>query len=351
MKKRTLSRLAGLFLAGSVLCAGCAGSGRTEEDPVRTEDVKEEDKEEPSPTPTLPVESDTDSPDKEDDGTALTEDGKAPEEELYEAFMEGREKALLPAGIHDGSYYSLHSALKDGEYYNLDEITEKLCDYMEGDGWNKRPDVGEPEFKYIDCGRDGHDELLIKLPLPVEGIEPFEVQLVLKATEEGLRICYAGDSWSRSDTSISYYGLISSGGSAGAASTAGDMSFLDADGEWHFWYSLETDTDFAIEQYYAFGIGDQYKILDFTGQDTSRLVIERFAFQPEFANRLHFYSFYRTDDAGNRLVDPADYEAGSPIMKIFTDNGFTVYSPDEIEELLAERAAEIGLPESVVGAD
>ena len=265
--------------------------------------------------------------------------------EIYDRFIAGDEKAVYAPTGADETYYTMSTCLSKGEAYSLDEIITKLCDQVEPE-WEVRPTVGETEYDYIDCGLDGVEELRVGLNLPIENIEMFYVQMIIKDFAGELRICYDCDSWSRSSTSISPTGFVSLWGSNGAASHVCRYSFVDADGVWKQWYQMNVDHD-IFGQYYTYDPVN-YKVLDFSGLDYSGLAIESYEFVDNPDSPKYYFTYYYTDDMGNPVDNDAIYAETNPIRQVFDANDCEVYTPDSIEKLLDSRKQEIGLTDAII---
>ncbi|SCY76978.1 hypothetical protein SAMN02910292_02851 [Lachnospiraceae bacterium XBB2008] len=287
----------------------------------------------------------TQEPTQESTQESPQETNQASSHEIYERFIAGDEKAVYAPTGADETYYTMSTCLNKGEAYSLDEIITKLCDQIEPE-WEVRPTVGETEYSYIDCGLDGIEELCVVLNLPIENIEGFYVQMIVKDFGGELRICYNCDSWSRSYTSISPTGFISLWGSNGAASHACQYSYVNADGIWKQWYKLNIDHE-IMGEYYTYDPVN-YKVLDFSGVDYNRLTIESYEFMDEPDSPEYYFTYYYTDDMGNPIDDAAIYEESDPIRQVFDANDCEVCTPDGIAKLLDSRKQEIGLTDAII---
>ncbi len=330
-----------MVLAGAVL-AGCGKASNPPEDKTVAEEVIDEDKN---------ISENNTSDNKESEiNEKVSEAKEGAGTELYDAFMNNEAEIVFHTLGHDGAYYEFNKALTDGESYTLEELTQKLSDYMEVEGWGEKPTIGNAEKTMIDCALDGKEEMLLEIEMPVEGVEEFIVSMIVKDMGGELKLCYVCDSWSRSYTSISGSGYIVNDGSNGAASHISDYSFVDAEGNWKVYYSCSTDMGFATEEYYAPVTGwDDYNIISFSGLDVEHFAIERYCYDLDANGSDYFYTYYFTDENYEKLpIDPAIYDDSNEYKKKFTEYGLKVYSMDEINKLLEDRKTEIGLTDEVI---
>ena len=129
--------------------------------------------------------------------------------QMYEAFLHGEE------------------ALNDGRY-----LLDLLPEHYAGELWNGY--VDEIQYAYLDLGADEVPELL----LTFVGMDIYAQdddstwEYVIRYDGAGLSVCYDFETWARSDTSVSYYGIVSDGGSNGASSHSYYEGILDAEGNY-----------------------------------------------------------------------------------------------------------------------
>lgn len=153
-------------------------------------------------------------------------------EEAYQAFLRGE----------CGAYFAEHYADKalsktlpkeEGRCMYLYDIVNHIVNYDGGsyEGYGAA-------WTYIDCGRDGRQELLLSVD-NISG-DHFVTYVLLQYRENQLYICYSEDEWSRSHWTIDEYGCISSDGSGGAGYHAGEQCVLDASCELQVVYSWQT---------------------------------------------------------------------------------------------------------------
>ena len=260
-------------------------------------------------------------------------------EDLYEEFKDGTSKATFTKDGDRGSYLTLSTILEDGKEYSLSEITENI----ENNAEYSLKVSGDASYRLIDCGNDGNKELLVQQEYVSEemGSEIFTLFMIIKDTGEELKICYDQDMWSRSEVTINDDGTILGSGSGGAALHVYDYAYVDANGDYHFCYGQEenyTPTDIYYMQ------GGDYIEVSLEGLDQEHLVVNSYYFEADADKRSDYISFDIIDDQYNIVTTDEDYAESNDIVKRFAESGIKVYTSKEIEDLLSQRAGEIGYP-------
>ncbi len=254
-------------------------------------------------------------------------------EELYDAFMNGDVKVVYNK-LSDESGDALKDYLEDGKEYSINEIVK--C--AEEGEYTSRTISGDPKSTFIDCGEDGVKELLVKMDFGASS----SLSMILKDFDGELRICYSGESWDRSELSISDTGMISSAGSGGATVHGYDEAFVNADGEYKFFYSSTTEGD--PYSYYAYTSDDDYEELSFDDLDTEFFEINSYCVKDDNGHSTYYYNYDMLDEDYNIITTEADLSASNPYMKKFTAAGITVYTQDKIDDILTKKAEEIEYP-------
>lgn len=163
--------------------------------------------------------------DKNDDSYARNKEALA----AYQEFLRGE----LPT--------------KEGKY-----LLDFLADYedeVERDGfewWDGY--VDEIDYAYLDLGNDKIQELLVTF-VGMDWYDESTGEYILKYDEDGLKVCYAFQTWERSDTEVSYYGIVSGIAYQGGLSTVKDGAVLDGEGSLIPVYSSELQEDLSFENY------------------------------------------------------------------------------------------------------
>ena len=342
--KRSILKTLALTLVAAVLFAGCS----TEETEEKSRKKKKETTEETTEDTTESSEEEetmtmSSSEETEEPETSASSEADPVEDSLtlYEAYISGNAEVKFRADSSFTQYLFLTSALTDGGAYTAQGIVDAITEVDDDDTWPMVSD-GQWEYRYIDCGEDGVPELCADITFQAEGSsEYFDLTLIIKEIDGELVTCYAADSWSRCWVMVFDNGTISVSGSGGFALHITDYSFIDADGEYHFFYGCEVN-DYPEYLYVDLG-GGKYKDLDFSNLDIDGFQVNCFYFEQEYTARQRYYSYCFFDGTGY-TYDPSDYEDDNPYKQVFSNEGLSVYTPDEMEKILNERAKEINYP-------
>lgn len=278
-------------------------------------------------------------------GTDVSSEGQSqqaskeetPQVDLYQEFQKGTAKAKYRGTGDRTSYLEMSKVLEAGKSYTMDEIAkaiEKVDEYSE---FKLSSDV---TYSEIDCGEDGVPELLVEAPFG----EEFRLCLILKEIDGELVICFAQDGWSRSYVEVEPDGRIISGGSAGAAVHVVDYAYVDAKGDYQFYYGCEERMT-LYGDLYAYVSGEDYKTISTEGLDAEHLGVLDYYFEADYQNRTHYYSYFVMDDNYNDVTTDEDYDDSNELKKRFTEAGIKTYTRKEMEQKLTDRAKEIGYPQ------
>ena len=260
---------------------------------------------------------------------------------LYEKFLENEEKVIYYTNADDTEFEIFKDVFNDGTNFYLKDIIKFLTDSFNRDSDSKY-EIKIAEHRIVDIGNDGDPELI--LCLTCDEREGYSNQMVIKNVDNRLKICYIGDSWSRSETTIYDSGYIVTGGSAGAASHIMRYSFVDKNGAWKEWYQVNSDTDFAVENYTVL-VNGEYESLDFSNLDIGHLVIENYIIKKE----NHYTYYLLSDDYKTEIRDANIYDSKNEYRKVFDSiKGLKVYTSKEIENLKKQQQNEIGLLDDIL---
>ncbi len=262
----------------------------------------------------------------------------AAEGDLYEAFKKGTAKAKYRGTGDRASNLATATVLEKGKAYTLEEIekaVEGADEYME------LKVTGDVDFSLIDCGSDGDKELLVEIPFGDE----FRLHMIIKEINGELVICYDQDSWSRSMVEVKPDGTIEGSGSGGAAIHIVDYAFVDAKGDYKYFYGCE-ETLTLYGDVYAYKKGEDYVTFTSEGLDQDHLGIRDYYFEADYAEREHYYSYFVVNDNYEDITSDADYDDSNELKKRFTEAGIKTYTQVEIDQMLKDRAGEIGYPKN-----
>ena len=263
------------------------------------------------------------------------ETSQASGSDLYEAFKNGTAKVKYRGTGDATSYLETRAVLTAGQSYSLEEIVEALAKHEEYSYMELS--LTNTEYSMIDCGNDGVPELLATAQLGDE----YSLLFIIKEIDGELVICYDQDSWSRSSTVVNEDGTIETSGSGGAAVHVYENAFVDANGDYKFYYGLE-ETLSIYDEYYAFKTGEDYVAINNEGLDWEHIGVRDYYFDPDYSTRTHYYTYFMFDDNYMDVTTDADYDDYNPTKQKFTEAGINVYTMSEINDMLTSRAKEIG---------
>lgn len=327
MKNKFVVRLLTMTMA-STLLTGCGFSFSFKNGEDAADEASSEVEEEPQ------EEEEEETQEEEADTEELTG------EELYEAFMNGEVKIKYTNLDVTGSADMLANYLEDGEEYNINEIIE----LAEEKAIPTRTLDGEPTSRLIDCGEDGVKELLVKFQFGASS----SLSMILKDVDGELKYCYSGEAWDRSELIIGDTGIISSAGSGGATVHGEDCAYVDAEGDYHFFYYVEDEGD-PYSMYVRNEDGESVTV-SFEGLETEFFMVTHYVVEDDQHNSHYYYTYNMLDEGYNIITTDEDFAESNPYMQKFTEAGITIYREDEIKEMLSQRAKEIGYPDWNGGA-
>lgn len=338
MKKKIITLVLSMAMTGTIL-SGC--QKETPEESSVFENIDVSDKAETSESD----QSATTETQPSDNTSDVANETPASTGDLYEDFKTGAAKAKFTKSGDRGSYLVLSDILEDGQSYSLSEISDKLA--SSGDYSFKIN--GDATYRSIDCGNDGNKELLVSQEYTAGdmGGEIFTLFMILKDMGGELKICYDQDMWSRSDVTINDDGTIYGSGSGGAALHVYDFAFVDAKGDYQFYYGSEENITPFGDFYY--NVNGESKSLSLEGLDTDHLIINTYYFEPDYEKRNDYVSYNMIDDNYNLVTKDEDYTDANEVYKRLTENGIKVYKNLELANLLHDRAVEIGYPDTSDG--
>ena len=249
---------------------------------------------------------------------------------LYDDFKAGNAKAKYTGAGDRTSYLETSLCLEKGKSYTMDEIVSAL------EGSTDYKKASDTTYTMIDCGSDGVSEMLTETFFDPE----FTLYMIIKDIDGELVICFDQDAWSRSDLQVEADGKISSGGSGGAAIHIVDYAFVDAKGDYKFFYGCE-ETLTLYNDIYLYDKTD-YQVLPVDGLDVDHIGIRDYYFEADYEQRTHYYEYFMINDNYEDVTTDADYEDSNPVKQKFAECGVKTYTHADIEALLNARAADIG---------
>ncbi len=312
---------------------------------------------------TSPIETDTASVlssqvDEPLDASMDKEVADEQDESLYESFLHNKAKVKISNSNNFGYYFNFEENV--GSEYTLEEIVNLIiANYVGDPGYGVRIRLESIEYTYIDCGRDGTEELLLKVYTPSS--DDWTEYIIIKEVSGSLETIYSDVAWARSSIYINEYGYIYGDGSGGASHHVFDKAFIDAYGTYHYIYSDYSD-GFGIGPEYIDGhpegepseIDGQYVWLSFDFDNTPEdenynafsyaKIEENSEYEWEEGFKGYFYCALVDDDS----VYEEDHPLRQYIKQTFHNGDMTnVYSLKEIDKMIADREQQEGLTDEV----
>ncbi len=268
---------------------------------------------------------------------------------LYMQFLNNAKDVSVDYGIEglsQGSYYIADMAEAFRAYYS-----EQFQDYLLGDVY----------YAFIDCGNDGEPELALSIsliePAGSEFNGPYEQMMVIKRMDDGLHVVAYCYSFYRTSSYINKYGYLSEGGSSSAMGYYYEDSFVNADGEHKFLFSIDTSmgmSEAVIPSYdlpdgvmpddYEYGWDydengyeiNVYNLSKYTGSYDDDEAYNEYL-------RGNFYVFY--DNGGDNVMPLED------LMKLYEAAGIDVVTEDEAMDRLGKQFEAQGADSDLYSAE
>ena len=352
LKKYCMVGLAGIIAASAIGCTSedinldkdeVADDASLEESLKDEENEKVEDNDagsigDSSDNEDAKEESDADTDNAEDaEGSDDDTDIGANSRTAYKEFEDGTAKVKYV--ISDGDLFFNDErndpVFEEDEFYSMDEIIE-ACKEL---GWYNAD--GNPTITYteIDCGDDCIPELYVDIQFGAAS----SLAMIIKEVDGELVLCYDEVYGDRYMLEIGSDGTIEGSGSSAANIHYTENAFINGDGEYVFYYGCRVSLGLADNfNLYTSGINEADVCTD--GLDVDHIGVEQYYFDADYKTCDKYYHYYIFDDNFEDISTDADYEDSSEIKQAFSDAGVLTYTQDEIDEMLAERAEEIGYP-------
>ena len=294
------------------------------------------------------------------------------------------DETLYLSFINDECKARFDQVIKDkNEEYTLSGLVEAQADesysYYYYYDENEEYDYSAVEYySFIDCGDDGNKELALWVALTLYPSEDFETTenyyYIIKNFDGELR-CVADDEASyRTWLYINEYGVMVKSGSGGATLFCADTSFVNADGEYVFDYTQNShmalaepmvpiyempsyvredpdcyEEEFAFENEFTTDVYNFCEAPDYpsgmTSDENGKFDAESQKKYDQYMKDLddyyakNIYSFY---DVYGNYVEPSD-----KIKKFLDKNSIEYYSGTEIDQIISEHEAEIGMTDKI----
>ncbi len=224
-----------------------------------------------------------------------------------------------------------------GQGYDLAGFIERSMEMEEIE--SAASNVESLQFAYIDCGADGTPELLLKVTFQDEMTPIYEY--VIKEINSKLEICYRTQTHHRyQENIVNKYGLISSGGSSGAAVNIESTHLIDKNGDFQF----ICQGDF----YYDFGKGATFNPIfthvleNYEDKITTEMCLCVYSFEEYKEDSAQEYNsklLYSSEDADIKLVE-----------EIFGKANLKYNTKEEIDAQVNSRLMSFGLTQEMISS-
>ncbi len=294
------------------------------------------------------------------------------DETLYLSFINDEKEAVFNNVFKDKSGKYTLSEAADAQ---ADECYSYYYDYDP----NKKYDYDVKEYySFIDCGDDGKKELALWLAFTLttsEGYESVENYYYIIKNFDGELRCVADDTASyRTWLYINEYGVIFKSGSGGAVLFCSDVRFVNADGEYVLDYVLNSHMALAepmapIYELPSYVLEDPNMYEEeYAYENDYTADVYNFNVSPDYPSGLKYDEEGKLDAEGQKKHDQymkelddfyakniytftdvyGNYaEPSGKIKKVLDDNSIPYYSTKEIEEIIKEHEAEIGMTDKI----
>lgn len=248
----------------------------------------------------------------------------------------------------------------EGKDYTFEQMLEAKTNILREEWYSDDMIPTEQYYDYIDCGLDGIEELVVEVEYCIDpdyDTDLLDEFFIFKVYDGKVTLIDMEEGYSRSCVSISKAGGIENSGSGGANLACYDFSFINADGEKIFDYSLNMYLDLAeaIVPYYeipAIIRPDDYPIENYN-EDANRNGVEcdkyNFVkydyetFQDDNDAYLSSNMYVFVDSRGNDAKIDERYEL------FYDEHGIEYHTTDEMMKILDDHEQAIGLTEDVKG--
>ncbi|NLP14050.1 MAG: hypothetical protein GX383_06170 [Clostridium sp.] len=265
--------------------------------------------------------------------------------EAYEKFMKNEMKVSFDRFVKNE--YTGETLFEAGSEYSLSELLHLVTDHYLEYSTNKK--IGYIDYSYIDCGKDGVNELALRF----NGIDIYyedddsTLVYIIKYIDGKLSVCYYYETWVRSDSAINKYGYYKSSGSGGASNHGEEYGLIDKDGNWHFIASIESELD--INQ---LAWSDELKQIPETAEtkgisgniELITLCFDKSVYEfntDEVGHKERFYTFNVYDDNWE-LIEDENLYTNSIYKEIFDEASVPFITPDEVSDMISEKEKEVG---------
>ena len=264
--------------------------------------------------------------------------------EAYEKFLKNEMKVSFDRFMTKD--YPEDALYKAGREYTLSELLHEVTTHYFENSTNKK--IKYIDYSYIDFGKDGVNELALRL----NGMDIYAkdddstLVYIIKYIDGKLSVCYYYETWARSESTINQYGYYKSSGSGGASNHIAKYGVIDKDGNWQFIASIESESDINKLEWLD-GLNQIPKVAEAKGISGNIELItvcfnENADNSSEVGNKKCFYTFNVYDDDWKPIEDENLY-TNSIYKEIFDEAKVPFITPDQVSNMIKEKEEKLGV--------
>lgn len=265
--------------------------------------------------------------------------------EAYEKFIKNEAKVSFDKYTpKDSSGSIMQDLFKGGSEYTLSEVLDIVTAYY-FNSYTTNTKMESIDYSYIDCGKDGVNELALRF----NGMDIYcendasNLVYIIKYIDGRLYLCYYYESGGRSESHMNEYGYYYSTGSCGATNHASEYGFLDKDGNFQFIESTDEESD--IQQLSMNNDGlEQIPKVAATNGITDGIYFDTICFdsiENVDTTKAIFYTFYVVDD-NEQLIEDTNLYTDSIYKEIFDEALVPFITPDEVSNMILVKEKKVG---------
>lgn len=257
----------------------------------------------------------------------------------YNAFLWEHTEITVADWFQADMGYSAMGDIQPGETYTLTE----LVDFVTGEVYEERfgkSYTWDLQYALLDCGGDGEPELAVRINnVGIDGPEDGSTTtLVLKEIDGTLYLCDSFDTWSRSDSTLYYYGYRQDGGSCGAGDHIYCEKLLDGQGKPHEIYSCETLTGVFYMAYINAEAVSAYN--EIYGEEYPGLYMNLYEVDGQ-----EYVVYVFDEDYRDAKKEAFQEELAAEFIRLFEENGTEFTDKAVITEKISDYKKQLGIAE------
>ena len=264
--------------------------------------------------------------------------------EAYEKFLKNETILFFENYMQKNDFDS--DSFETGRGYTLSEVLRNITtDYLQ---YSENKKIDAIDYSYIDCGKDGVKELVLRF----NGMNIYSqdddstLVYIIKYIDGKLVLCFSYETWARSESSINEFGYYGSQGSGGASNYGESYGLVDKDGNWQFIVSISREYD--INQLFWPEEIARIPIIAEKKGITQGVEFDTIWFD-ENDHEKEIYTYYVYDE--NAEIETADLYTNSIYKDMFDEAMVPFNTPDEISAMIKAKRELLGATDEIVNGD